>query len=76
MDKETLKRYLEGQREGNRISLEEARSLSPAERFRRFLDFRDWLESVGGLPATDQDIHFYEQWAELHRRHIERTKAI
>lgn len=76
MDKAALQKYLDGQREVNRITLEEARALSPGERLRRSLEFREWLESIGKLPTEDQDLHFYLKRAELYRRHLERSKGV
>lgn len=76
MDREAAEEYLSRYREMNKITLEEARSMSVADRFRRFLEFRSWLESKGRLPSTDEDLPFYEKWSEMQRRYLERSRTV
>lgn len=76
MDKDAAKRYIEGHRATNEIVIEEERRRTPEERFRRFLEFREWLESVGKLSDVDEDLPFYERWSKLQRNYLERSKAV
>ena len=74
MDKEAAKRFVEGHRRANEMVIEEERRRSPEERFRRFLEFRAWLESIGKLGETDMPLH--EEWANLQRKCLSRGTAL
>lgn|GEM_PF-6186728 len=49
----------------NRIALEEARRRTPSERFRRFTDFHDWLNSIGRRLESNDKMEIYLKWAKI-----------
>ena len=76
MDKDAAKRFIEGNRRVNEVVIEEERRRSPEERFRRFLEFRSWLESIGRLGPVDADRASHEEWVSIQRKCFKRGTAV